>query len=122
MMKVLTHISDLGLLPDSLIRLGIRRMDKKRLQFEKTKAFGTRKDLTDGVIERMNQSPIAVVPQKANEQQTNWMGRYFFSGGIMPSAELWGYRHGNEWIVSHYLLQHANSGAIETLPVGTQTV
>ncbi len=67
-LKMLTDILDRGLLPDALIRLGIRRLDQKRLRIEKNSALKSRQDPTAKVIEMMDQSPIAAVPEKANEQ------------------------------------------------------
>ncbi len=67
-MSLLVNMAENGLLPDRLIRFGIRGFDKKRLKAEdhgdKDQMLRTR----DQFIAEMRQSPIAIKPQKANEQ------------------------------------------------------
>ena len=64
----LVDLSDRGILPDKLIRLGIRRFDKKRLQTERSKNLNDRGKSIFEFIDSMCKSPIAVQPQKPNEQ------------------------------------------------------
>jgi cyclopropane-fatty-acyl-phospholipid synthase len=66
--KKLIELADLGFLPDGLIRFGIRRLDKKRLQAENCDDVEAQRQVLDRFIEEMRQSPIAVQTQKANEQ------------------------------------------------------
>ncbi len=57
-----------GLVPDSVIRAGIRRLCRQRLKDIKSgdpEASGAE---LESFIEKMNQSPIALVPEIANEQ------------------------------------------------------
>lgn len=67
-MKKLIDMADHGLLPDFLIRFGIRQLDKKRLQAEKPADGASRIRALERFIEKMQQSPIAVRTHKANEQ------------------------------------------------------
>jgi cyclopropane-fatty-acyl-phospholipid synthase len=64
----LIEIADAGFLPDLLIRLGIRYLDRKRLQAENCRDIEAQRQTLDRFIEEMRQSPIAVKTQKANEQ------------------------------------------------------
>ena len=62
------ELADRGILPDRLIRFGIRRLDKKRLLDEgRDNGAQPHKSLAK-FIDRMRQSPIAVLQHKANEQ------------------------------------------------------
>ncbi len=67
-MITLTDLSDRGILPDRLIRLGIRRLDRKRLQDEDRKKIQDQGKALLRFIESMRNSPIAVQPEKPNEQ------------------------------------------------------
>ena len=67
-MKLLINMADNGWLPDNLIRFGIRQLDRKRLQEENQKNQTTQKDALDRFIRQMRRSPIALMPQKANDQ------------------------------------------------------
>jgi cyclopropane-fatty-acyl-phospholipid synthase len=67
-MRLLVNMAENGLLPDRLIRFGIRGLDKKRLQAED---YGNQDQLLrarDPFIAEMCQSPIAIKTQKVNEQ------------------------------------------------------
>jgi cyclopropane-fatty-acyl-phospholipid synthase len=67
-MMALADLSDRGILPDNLIRFGIRRLDKKRLQTERKKSISDQGKALFEFIDSMRTGPIAVQPHKANEQ------------------------------------------------------
>jgi len=64
----LIELADRGILPDRLIRFGIRRLDKKRLLDEGRGNGAQQHTSLEKFIDRMRQSPIAVLQHKANEQ------------------------------------------------------
>ena len=64
----MVDLSDRGILPDKLIRFGIRRLDKKRLHFERNKSIEDQGKALFEFIDSMRNSPIAVQPHKPNEQ------------------------------------------------------
>jgi len=124
-----------GLVPDSVIRHGIRRLLGQRLARLETDDCEHLANSKSAFLQEMDESAIAPLPHKANEQHYelpprffqivlgerlkysgcywpegrlfvhifthlefaypfamegdgNWMGRYFFTGGMMPSHEL----------------------------------
>jgi cyclopropane-fatty-acyl-phospholipid synthase len=66
--RKLIELADSGRLPDRLIRIGIRHLDKKRLQFEDRGNVEAQRRALSDFIEQMRQSPIAVHTRAANEQ------------------------------------------------------
>jgi cyclopropane-fatty-acyl-phospholipid synthase len=68
----MVDLSDRAILPDKLIRFGIRRLDKKRLQAERRKNYEDQGKALFEFIESMRSSPIAV--QRKN--QTNSTARF----------------------------------------------
>ena len=57
-----------GCMPDKLVRMGIRRLLKKRLAaVDQGNSVANRKRL-DALIEEFSNGPLALVPEKANEQ------------------------------------------------------
>ena len=67
-MSLMINMAETGLMPDRLIRFGIRRLDQKRLQEENLR-HGVEKGRTlDSFISDMQQNPIAIKTDKANEQ------------------------------------------------------
>ena len=67
-MKQLIELADRKLLPDRLIRFGIRRLHKKRLQMEDCGDVVKQLQALQSFIARLRQSPIAVKPHKPNQQ------------------------------------------------------
>jgi len=65
---MLIDMADRGLLPDRLIRLGIRYLDKQRLAQEERSDPQEQREAMDRFIARMHESPIAVNTREANEQ------------------------------------------------------
>ena len=67
-MSLLSNTAEYGLLPDRLIRFGIRQLDRKRLREENTSNSVQQRQALDRFIAEMHQSPIAIKTHKANEQ------------------------------------------------------
>ena len=67
-MRKLIELADRGFLPDRLIRLGIRQLNKKRLQDQERRNATERGKAVENFIGQMRKSPIAVQTHKANEQ------------------------------------------------------
>ena len=67
-MKLLSEMAENGLLPDRLIRFGIRQLDKKRLQEENQGDLDRQRLVLNDFIAEMRRSPIAIKTDKANEQ------------------------------------------------------
>ena len=67
-MKKLIELADRGLLPDRLIRIGIRRLNRMRLREEDRGGEEEQLRAAEEFIDRMQQSPIALQTHKANEQ------------------------------------------------------
>ena len=65
---MLIDMADRGLLPDRLIRLGIRYLDKQRLAQEERSDPQEQREALDRFIAHMHESPIAVHTSDANEQ------------------------------------------------------
>ena len=57
-----------GLVPDSVIRAGIRRLCRQRLKDIRADDPETAAEALDAFVEAMNRAPIALVPERANEQ------------------------------------------------------
>ncbi len=94
-MKGLIELADRGLLPDALIRLGIRWLDRRRLKQENHRNVELQRDSMDRLIALMSNSPIAVQPEKAKEQHyevppaffQQIMGKHMkYSGCLWPSG------------------------------------
>ena len=76
-MNKLIELADRGILPDRLIRFGIRQLDKKRLRDEARENAENSGPSLEKLIGRMRQSPIAILPQKANEQHYEVPAAFF---------------------------------------------
>ena len=67
------ELAEFGLVPDTLIRRGIRRLcEERRSQVNQQSA----RDL-DEFVDRMNNSPVALVPELANEQHYEVPAEFF---------------------------------------------
>ena len=57
-----------GLVPDHVIRAGIRRLCRQRLKDIRAHDIEASASELDRFVEQMNSSPVALVPETANEQ------------------------------------------------------
>ena len=68
MIKVLINLAEKGFLPDLLIRLGIKRLCGQRLSEANTLGLEALENSHQQWIDLLTKSPVAIVPEKANEQ------------------------------------------------------
>ena len=76
-MSLLVELAERGMLPDRLIRFGIRKLDKQRLKTEQRANINVTHGAQARLIENMRQSPIAFHPAKANEQHYELPADFF---------------------------------------------
>lgn len=75
--NLINSIAETGLVPDTIVRAGIRRALKQRLQEIYTIADGDSDKAREQFISAMNSSPIAQSPEKANEQHYELPAKFF---------------------------------------------
>ena len=68
MLSNLIKLAERGTLPDFLIRIGIRKLCKVRLDYIEKNGPEFIEDHHQAWVEKLKKSPIALVPEKANEQ------------------------------------------------------
>ena len=68
MIERIIDYAERGLIPESLIRMGIRRLLRKRLQRVDQGDREANLAQTDLLVQQFSAGPIAVLPEKANEQ------------------------------------------------------
>ena len=68
MITLLIKLAEKGLLPDSLIRLGIKRLCSQRLEATTGSSEELMQKEHSDWVDFLKESPIALVPEKANEQ------------------------------------------------------
>ena len=68
MIKALIKFAEKGFLPDWLIRLGIKRLCKQRLSEVHTLDLEALENKHQQWIDFLTKSPVAILPEKANEQ------------------------------------------------------
>ena len=66
-----------GLVPDRVVRLGIRRLLKDRLDEQRATDAEAAEELTQAFVAAMREAPIALVPEKANEQHYEVPAEFF---------------------------------------------
>jgi cyclopropane-fatty-acyl-phospholipid synthase len=66
-----------GLVPDRVVRLGIRRLLKERLDEQRVADAEAAGELTQAFVAAMRAAPIALVPEKANEQHYEVPAAFF---------------------------------------------
>ena len=80
-MQTATHLAinwvEQGLVPDAVIRAGIRRLVKDRLEEIKGDNAAAASNLKDTFIRDMNAAPIALVPDLANQQHYEVPAAFF---------------------------------------------
>ena len=70
-------LAERGLFPDSVMRWGIRQLLKQRLRQIRTGDVETAAQRELRFIEEISRAPIAVVPEKANEQHYEVPAEFF---------------------------------------------
>jgi cyclopropane-fatty-acyl-phospholipid synthase len=87
------QLAELGKMPDALVRAGIRKQLKERLEQESSGSGEEQLEKRYQFIERIREQPIAMATQTANEQHYELPQPFFatFMGAHMKySAGLWG--------------------------------
>ena len=77
MIKVLINLAEKGFLPDLLIRLGIKRLCGQRLSESNTLGLEALENSHQQWIDLLTESPVAIVPEKANEQHYEVPPKFF---------------------------------------------
>ena len=77
MIKVLINFAEKGFLPDLLIRLGIKRLCRQRLSDVNTLGLEALENSHQQWIDLLTESPVAIVPEKANEQHYEVPPKFF---------------------------------------------
>ena len=72
-----THWVEQGLVPDRVVRLGIRRLLKARLDELCADDAVAAADLTSAFLASMRDAPLALLPEKANEQHYEVPAAFF---------------------------------------------
>ena len=95
MIKLLIKLAEKGILPDFFIRLGIRKLCGQRLTDANDLSLKAREEKHQKWIDILMESPIALVPEKANEQHYEVPPRLFelvlgaklkYSSGYWPQG------------------------------------
>ena len=95
MISKLIQLAEDGLLPDFMIRAGIVRNCKVRLQNESSSSLEQLKERKLKWVDQMKESPIALVPEKANQQHYEVPPSFFnqvlgsnlkYSSGFWPQT------------------------------------
>jgi cyclopropane-fatty-acyl-phospholipid synthase len=77
MIKVLINLAEKGFLPDLLIRLGIKLLCGQRLSEVNTLGLEALENIHQQWIDLLTESPVAIVPEKANEQHYEVPAQFF---------------------------------------------
>ena len=94
-MQNLIKLAENGMMPDALIRLGIRRLCRERLESASKLGVDGVEDHHQKWVEKLLSSPIALVPDKANEQHYEVPPEFFeyvlgknlkYSSGYWPEG------------------------------------
>ena len=67
-MKRLISMMERGWVPDSLVRAGIRALDRRRLRLERRNSPAEQLQAKMELVQELRRSPVAVATDKANEQ------------------------------------------------------
>ena len=71
------QFAEQGLLPDALVRWGIRRLLARRLREEHIADVGQQRDYVSQFVEELSDSPLAVLTGSANEQHYQVPSAFF---------------------------------------------
>src|ERR1700712_772239 len=74
---VAVHWVEQGYVPDSVVRLGIRRLLKARLVELKSGDAVATAALTQAFVDELGKAPLALLPEKANEQHYEVPAAFF---------------------------------------------
>ena len=94
-MSIALEMAERGWIPDSLVRYGIRRMDRKLLREIYVPEGQALDEVKNAFVEKMRQSPIAINTQEANQQHYELppaffeavLGRHLkYSSGYWPQG------------------------------------
>ena len=94
-MSVMIDLADRGILPDRLIRMGIRYLDRKRLQEEDHHDPEQNRRAKEAFVKLLRKSPIAAQTPTANEQHYELPSAFFekvlgpqlkYSGNYWPEV------------------------------------
>ena len=66
-----------GLVPDKVVRLGIRRLLKERLDEIADRDVEAAADMTTAFVRSLGQAPVALLTEKANEQHYEVPAAFF---------------------------------------------